>query len=102
MSHYKPFTITTADRELLAQPYRPTLWQIAQHNLRLMAAGFKPDFPVQVRILDEPKPEHNWVQYILEQCQCPTDLRGDGIYAVGVKRGPIRQRFPQWLYCGKD
>ena len=42
------------------------------------------------------------VRYILEQCKCPTDLRGDGIYAVGVKRGPIRQRFPKWLYCGKD
>ena len=23
---------------------------------------------------------------------------GDGIYAVGVKRGPVRDRFPAWLY----
>lgn len=65
-------------------------------------SGFEVTLLETGEFLDEPKPEHNWVQYILEQCQCPTDLRGDGIYAVGVKRGPIRQRFPQWLYCGKD
>ncbi len=69
----------------------------------LMAdAGFEVTLLETGEFLDEPKPEHNWVRYILEQCQCPTGLRGDGIYAVGAKRGPIRQRFPRWLYCGKD
>ena len=69
----------------------------------LMAdAGFEVTLLETGEFLDEPKPEHNWVRYILEQCQCPTDLRGDGIYAVGAKRGPVRQRFPKWLYCGKD
>ncbi len=69
----------------------------------LMAdAGFEVTLLESGEFLDEPKPEHNWVRYILEQCQCPTDLRGDGIYAVGAKRGPVRQRFPKWLYCGKD
>jgi hypothetical protein len=28
----------------------------------------------------------------------PADLRGDGIYAVGRKRGPVRERYPDWLY----
>ncbi len=69
----------------------------------LMAdAGFEVTLLETGEFLDEPKPEHHWVRYILEQCQCPTDLRGDGIFAVGIKRGPIRQRFPKWLYCGKD
>jgi hypothetical protein len=25
-------------------------------------------------------------------------LRGDGIYAVGRKAGPVGQRYPAWLY----
>jgi len=69
----------------------------------LMAdAGFEVTLLETGEFLDEPKPEHNWVRYVLEQCQCSTDLRGDGIYAVGAKRGPVRQRFPKWLYYGKD
>jgi hypothetical protein len=27
-----------------------------------------------------------------------TDLRGDGIYAVGRKTGPVKERYPGWLY----
>jgi SAM-dependent methyltransferase len=65
-------------------------------------AGFRVTLLETGEFLDQPKPEHNWVQAILEKCQCPTELRGDGIYAVGVKEGPVRERFPKWLYCGKD
>jgi len=25
-------------------------------------------------------------------------LRGDGIYALGRKTGPVRDRYPGWLY----
>jgi hypothetical protein len=25
-------------------------------------------------------------------------LRGDGIYVVAIKRGPVRDRYPAWLY----
>jgi hypothetical protein len=28
----------------------------------------------------------------------PEDLRGDGIYALGRKSGPVRERYPAWLY----
>ena len=28
-----------------------------------------------------------------------TEHRGDGIYAVGRKIGPIRDRYPSWLYA---
>lgn len=48
--------------------------------------------------LDQPEPEHEWVKDLLERYELPRDLRGDGIYAVGRKSGPVRERFPQWLY----
>jgi glycosyltransferase involved in cell wall biosynthesis/SAM-dependent methyltransferase len=47
---------------------------------------------------NEPKPEHEWVKHLLERYEQPTDLRGDGIYAVGRKTGPVRERHPAWLY----
>lgn len=47
---------------------------------------------------DEPKPEYEWVLHLLEHYKLSKDLRGDGIYAVGRKKGPIRERYPAWLY----
>jgi glycosyltransferase involved in cell wall biosynthesis/SAM-dependent methyltransferase len=47
---------------------------------------------------EEPKPELEWVIHLLERYRASTDLRGDGIYAVGRKTGPVRERYPGWLY----
>jgi glycosyltransferase involved in cell wall biosynthesis/SAM-dependent methyltransferase len=47
---------------------------------------------------DESKPEHEWVKHLLARYEMPEDLRGDGIYAVGRKTGPVRERYPVWLY----
>jgi len=47
---------------------------------------------------DEPKPEYEWVLHLLKQYKLSAELRGDGIYAVGRKKGPIRERYPGWLY----
>jgi len=47
---------------------------------------------------NEPKPEHEWVKHLLDRYEQPADLRGDGIYAVGRKTEPVRERFPAWLY----
>ena len=47
---------------------------------------------------NEPKPEHEWVKHLLARYEQPEDLRGDGIYAVGRKSGPVRERYPAWLY----
>ena len=47
---------------------------------------------------DEPHPEFNWVKVLLESLKLQTYWRGDGIYAVGRKIGPVRERFPGWLY----
>jgi glycosyltransferase involved in cell wall biosynthesis/SAM-dependent methyltransferase len=45
-----------------------------------------------------PRPEYEWVLHLLEQYYLSKDLRGDGIYAVGRKKGPVRERYPAWLY----
>ena len=47
---------------------------------------------------DEPHPEFGWVNHLLERYWLSTDLRGDGIYAVGRKTGAVRERYPSWLY----
>jgi len=49
---------------------------------------------------EEPKVEHAWVARLLEQYGLETRLRGDGIYVVGSKKGPVRDRYPEWLYQG--
>ena len=46
----------------------------------------------------EPRPEHIWVEHMLDRYGMAKDLRGDGIYAVGRKSGPVRSRWPAWLY----
>ncbi|MBL8291910.1 MAG: glycosyltransferase [Bryobacterales bacterium] len=48
--------------------------------------------------LDEAHPEFAWVEDLLRRYNLPGDLRGDGIYIVGKKTGPVRDRFPNWLY----
>jgi len=47
---------------------------------------------------DEPHPEHEWVKLLIARYKLPADLRGDGIYAVGRKVLPVRERYPAWLY----
>ncbi len=47
---------------------------------------------------DLPHPEFGWVIHLLERYRLETDLRGDGIYAVGRKTGAVRDRYPDWLY----
>jgi glycosyltransferase involved in cell wall biosynthesis/SAM-dependent methyltransferase len=47
---------------------------------------------------DEPHPEFGWVRHLLAQYWLDTELRGDGIYAVGRKTGLVRDRYPEWLY----
>lgn len=48
--------------------------------------------------LDEPHPEFAWVRHLLERYNLGYDRRGDGIYAVGRKSGPVKERWPSWLY----
>jgi glycosyltransferase involved in cell wall biosynthesis/SAM-dependent methyltransferase len=46
----------------------------------------------------EPRPDLIWVEHLLDQYGLPNEFRGDGIYAVARKAGPIRERWPAWLY----
>jgi len=46
-----------------------------------------------------PRPEEGWVLTLLDRFELPKDLRGDDVYVVGRKTGPIRQRYPDWLYA---
>ena len=48
--------------------------------------------------LDEPHPEFGWIYHLLKRYRQPTELRGDGIYAVGRKTGRVKERYPGWLY----
>ena len=42
--------------------------------------------------------EFDWVRAIIERYGFDAALRGDCIYAVGRKCGPLRERYPSWLY----
>jgi len=48
--------------------------------------------------LDEPHPEYAWIAHLLERYRLDHTLRGDGIYALGRKTGPVKERWPAWLY----
>jgi SAM-dependent methyltransferase len=47
---------------------------------------------------DEPTPEQRWVEHLLDRYMLSREHRGDGIYAVGRKVGPAKDRYPAWLY----
>ena len=69
------------------------------HNL-LQDSGFEVARLETGEFLDKPRPEERWVIHMLERYQLPKHLRGDGIYAVGKKLGPVVNRYPAWLYEG--
>ena len=48
---------------------------------------------------DAPHPEFAWVGHLLDRYALETALRGDGIYALGRKVGPVKERYPSWLYA---
>ncbi|HEV2690209.1 MAG TPA: methyltransferase domain-containing protein, partial [Bryobacteraceae bacterium] len=66
--------------------------------LLLLDSGFEVTLLETGEFREEPKPEHEWVIHLLERYKLSKDLRGDGIYAVGRKKGPVRERYPRWLY----
>jgi SAM-dependent methyltransferase len=67
------------------------------HRL-LETSGFAVERLETGEFRDEPHPEFGWVVHLLERYRLETDLRGDGIYAVGRKTGAVRERYPDWLY----
>ncbi len=67
------------------------------HQL-LENAGFELTLLETGEFLEEPRPELGWIKDVLERYGLPSHLRGDDIYAVGRKRGAVRDRYPAWLY----
>ncbi len=65
----------------------------------LTDAGFQLVLLETGEFLDEPHPEFGWVTHLLERYLLSHNLRGDGIYAVGRKAGPVTNRWPEWLYA---
>jgi SAM-dependent methyltransferase len=61
-------------------------------------AGFEVTLLETGEFREEPHPELGWVSHLLKRYWLDTELRGDGIYAVGRKSGPVRERYPGWLY----
>jgi glycosyltransferase involved in cell wall biosynthesis/SAM-dependent methyltransferase len=47
---------------------------------------------------EEAKPEFAWVDHLLDRYLLSKENRGEGIYVVGRKTGPVRDRYPSWLY----
>lgn len=47
---------------------------------------------------EAPRPELVWAENVLERYGLSKELRGDAIYAVGRKIGPVVARYPEWLY----
>ena len=68
------------------------------HRL-LENSGFEVTLLDTGEFCDEPHPEFGWVRHLLERYRLGTDLRGDGIYAVGRKTGAVKERYPGWLYA---
>jgi glycosyltransferase involved in cell wall biosynthesis/SAM-dependent methyltransferase len=68
-------------------------------RMLLENSGFEVTSLETGEFLDMPRPEYGWVVHLLERYRLETDLRGDGIYAVGRKTGPVKERYPGWLYA---
>ena len=64
----------------------------------LQDAGFDVTLLETGPFLEQPKPEHAWVEHLLDRYMLTKEHRGDGIYIVGRKAAPVRERYPAWLY----
>jgi len=89
-------------------PRKPGEEAEARHNREYTAkevhllfweTGFEITHLETGEFLDQPHPEQHLVAHLLETYNLSNELRGDGIYCVGRKAGPVRNRYPGWLYA---
>jgi glycosyltransferase involved in cell wall biosynthesis/SAM-dependent methyltransferase len=64
----------------------------------LEVSGFEVELLETGPFRDEPKPELGWVEHLLDRYMLSKEHRGDGIYTVGRKVAPVKDRYPSWLY----
>ena len=67
------------------------------HHL-LTGAGFDVVRLETGEFREDPHPDWAYIRHILSEYNLPERDRGDGIYAVGRKTGPVSDRWPPWLY----
>jgi glycosyltransferase involved in cell wall biosynthesis/SAM-dependent methyltransferase len=65
----------------------------------LSVSGFEVTLLETGPFREAPTPELSWVEHLLDRYILPREHRGDGIYAVGKKTGPVKERYPSWLYA---
>ena len=89
-------------------PRKPGEEAEARHNREYTAkevhllfweAGFEITHLETGEFLEQPHPEQHLIAHLLTQYNLSNELRGDGIYCVGRKAGPVRNRYPGWLYA---
>jgi glycosyltransferase involved in cell wall biosynthesis/SAM-dependent methyltransferase len=89
------------------RPPEPGVEPDARHNREYMPreirhlledSGFEVTLLETGPFLARPEPEYAWVAQLLERYELSQGLRGEGIYAVGRKTGPVLERYPAWLY----
>jgi len=64
------------------------------------AAGFDVETLDTGPYREESTREYDWVQQLLQRYELSLDQRGDVIFAVGRKTGPVRERYPAAVYAG--
>jgi glycosyltransferase involved in cell wall biosynthesis/SAM-dependent methyltransferase len=77
------------NREYTAKEVQQLFWEAGFEVERLETGEFR----------EQPHPEHHYIRHLLERYHLSNELRGDGIYCVGRKTGPVRRRYPAWLYA---
>ncbi|MBL8234896.1 MAG: methyltransferase domain-containing protein [Bryobacterales bacterium] len=66
--------------------------------MMFLDAGFEMTLLETGPFRDLPRPEEHWIRNLLDRYLLSSQYRGDGIYAVGRKTGPVKERYPSWLY----
>ena len=64
----------------------------------LMDAGFEIVRIETGEFTENADAPYAWVKDLLNERNHASDLRGDGTYLLGRKAGPVRDRWPNWLY----
>ncbi len=66
----------------------------------LEAAGFAIELLETGPYLEQPNLDQEWVRKLFERNELSNHLRGDVIYGIGKKTGPVKLRYPPELYTG--
>ncbi len=68
----------------------------------LEAGGFSLETLDTGPYLEQDTLEYDWVKQILQRFQLSSEMRGDAIFAVAKKVGPVQERYPAALYSGGE